>query len=299
MYSSRMESRSYLADLLRGEKKLIPNDQLLADAEAKLDRAGEHLKTFMREARAFREKDSHTVAGDTQRHTGAYVLRVEPKKIPPRLGVIAGDVLNNLRPALDYLVYALAYLDSEGKPADGTQFPICDTAALFREKKNVWLKGLSPEHIAAIEGLQPYDGRKEQFWLRWLRDLHNPDKHRHLSVMATEVGGGFEVLDKPKRVVARKKQGGKAERTVPVERWSVPDIAAAVKKFEREKPQTEKKISFSIPEGHKLAGADVYVQVGLRFDIAFDNGLPVAAALKLFHTAIGELLEAFKPEFEA
>lgn len=294
-----MEERSYLAEIFAGKKKLIPRDQLLAGAEAKLARAGEHLKTFMKEARLFREKDAYTITGDTNVHSRAYVLQVEPKKVPPRLGAIAGDVLNNLRPALDYLVFALSYLDTEGEPADGTQFPICDTAAYFREKKGLWLKGLSPEHVAAIEGLQPYDGRKEQVWLRWLRDLHNPDKHRHLSVLATEVGGGFEVLDKPKRVVARKKQGGaKPELTAPAELPSLADIAAAVKKFEREKPQAEKKITYSIPKGHKLAGADMYVQVGLRFDIAFDDGLPVAAVLKLFHTAIGELLETFKPEFE-
>jgi hypothetical protein len=286
--------RPYLRELLEGNEPQAQPEQLLCDAEAKLDRAGEHLKTFMKEARLFREKDSHTVTADTNKYSRAYVLQVVPKKVPPRLGAIAGDVLNNLRPTLDYLVYALAYLDSGGKPQDGTQFPICDKASFFKEKKGIWLKGLSPEHVATIEGLQPYDGRKEQIWLRWLRDLHNPDKHRHLSVMATEIGGGFEVLDKPKPVLKAKRN-----KTGEFKITNASDLAAIADKMtEGKEPQAEKKISFSIPRGHKLAGADVYVQVGLRFDIAFDDGLPVAGALNLFHARIAGLLETFKPEFQ-
>jgi hypothetical protein len=287
--------RSYLLELLEGKGPEVQPEQLLCDAEAKLDRAGEHLKTFMKEARLFREKDSHTVTADTNKYSRAYVLQVVPKKVPPRLGAIAGDVLNNLRPTLDYLVYALAYLDSGGKPQDGTQFPICDKASFFKEKKSVWLKGLSPEHVAAIEGLQPYDGRKEQIWLRWLRDLSNPDKHRHLSVMATEVGGGFEVLDKPKPLRKAKRIKGGEGQILPLA--NIADLATKL----AERPEAEaesKRITFSIPRGHKLAGADVYVQVGLRFDIAFDDGLPVASALDLFHARIAGLLETFKPEFQ-
>jgi hypothetical protein len=39
------------------------------------------------------------------------------------------------------------------------------------------LRGLSDHHIRAIEALQPYKGIE---WTKTLRDISNPDKHRHL-----------------------------------------------------------------------------------------------------------------------
>lgn len=272
-------------------------EALLKDARAKLDRAGEHLETLKTEIENFRKADSHAIDAYTDSDTGAYLLRVDPNFVPPRMGAIVGDVLCNLRPTLDYLVYALAYLDS-GSAQAGTQFPICDTKTFFRKKKGSWLKGVSPEHVAAIEALQPYDGRDEQLWLRALRDLSNPDKHRHLSVVATQVEGAFEVLDKPKRIL-------KAERTdsggtkIDIRDWT--DLEAIAERLEeRGKPKAEEdRIRVSIPKGHRLEGADVYVQVGLSIEIAFEDGIPVREGLQTLHRQVGLVLEAFEPEFQA
>lgn len=111
-------------------------------------------------------------------------------EIPAMLPVIAGDIVHNLRAALDYLVYELSLLDSKGQVKDGTQFPIEDVksnpknpARCFDGRRTSYLKGLSDAHAAAIELLQPYNGVE---WTETLRDISNLDKHRTLPVLTKE-----------------------------------------------------------------------------------------------------------------
>ncbi len=48
----------------------------------------------------------------------------------------------------------------------------------------MYLKGVSDEHVAAIERLQPYNGCE---WTRLLRTISKPDKHRHLMLTGSPV----------------------------------------------------------------------------------------------------------------
>lgn len=269
---------------------------MIKDARAKLDRAGEHLDSLKAELGDFQEADSHSIDAHTDSESGAYLLRVQPNAVPPKISAIVGDVLSNLRPTLDYLVYALAYLDSDS-PQEGTQFPICDTATKFKGKRKTWLTGLSPEHVAAVEDLQPYDGRDELLWLRTLRDLSNPDKHKHLSVVALGVEGAFEVLDKPTRILKSERVEGGKSFNVDIRDWA--DFQEIVRRREqRGKPQAEDRIKVALPKGHRLEGADVHVQVGLSLQIAFEDGLPVYETLKDLRLKVEAILETFDPEFE-
>jgi hypothetical protein len=83
---------------------------------------------------------------------------------------------------LEYLVYELACFDSK-TIVDKTQFVIVDSVEEFHKSK--WhLRGLTGEHIAAFERLQPYNGCT---WTGLLRDLSNPDKHRYLTAVRSPV----------------------------------------------------------------------------------------------------------------
>jgi hypothetical protein len=101
------------------------------------------------------------------------------------VSVVLGELIYNLRSALDYLIFELARHDSR-VIQHGTQFPIDDKPKKFAEHIPTRLKGLSGAHIAAIERLQPYNGCN---WTKLLRDLSNPDKHREL----TARGASFSV----------------------------------------------------------------------------------------------------------
>ena len=65
---------------------------------------------------------------------GLTLSAIWPPEPPPMFGVRIGEIVHNLRAALDYLVFQLAILDS-GSEQQGTQFPIESTADGFR--KNV------------------------------------------------------------------------------------------------------------------------------------------------------------------
>ena len=106
-------------------------------------------------------------------------------ELPEDIPIVVGEVIYNLRAALDYLVYELS-----GRK-DRTQFPIehCklskDGKHGFDTRRTTYLNGLTDSQVAAIEKLQPYKGCR---WMKTLRDISNPDKHRHL----TAVDGGYK-----------------------------------------------------------------------------------------------------------
>lgn len=96
--------------------------------------------------------------------------------VPPKVRILIGETAYNLIAALDYLVFVLARHDS-GVEQDGTQFPVNMLKEHFARNRNTMLKGVSDEHVALIEGLQPYNGCT---WTKRLKDLSNLDKHRKL-----------------------------------------------------------------------------------------------------------------------
>lgn len=103
-----------------------------------------------------------------------------------RVGVILGDLIHNLRSALEHLFYGLSrrYLGVAKMEALGNQvqFPIEDGSQRLAGKR-VHFRKIPASHWAVIENAQPYQrmdlpkGRA----LRALRELSNRDKHRVLN----------------------------------------------------------------------------------------------------------------------
>lgn len=102
-------------------------------------------------------------------------------EIPEGISIVAGEVISNLRSALDYLVFALAWHDTGRRPtgewARGLQFPIFSKARDFERSKHRLLSGVTDEHADMIEEYQPFNGCT---FTAELADLSNEDKHRHL-----------------------------------------------------------------------------------------------------------------------
>jgi hypothetical protein len=115
----------------------------------------------------------------------------------PRLGVIFGDVMHNLRSALDYVVVALAQA-SGTVPARKHQFPILDNAVTYQRrvgppgapKKDGPLGGVR-YGAQLVEELQPYNRYPDPFAspLWDIRCFSNADKHRQISALASLMAG--------------------------------------------------------------------------------------------------------------
>lgn len=187
--------------------------------------------------------------------------------VPFLLPLVVSDITHNLRAALDYLVYELSLLDSKGLIKDGTQFPIeggdgqapDEAKRKFAGRRESYLKGLNDAHAAAIELLQPYNGVE---WTETLRDISNPDKHRHLSLLGK--------LDKVQATI-RLNPEGRFFR----EEFDMKSMTYVVHRFDVEVDGTHT-IAITLPKR---------------------GAIPLLPTLRRIEAEVSRTIELFKPEF--
>jgi hypothetical protein len=161
----------------------------------KLAWAKEHLARLQAASDRLRDQVSYQFVPDPPHNGNTYVRLKYAVDVPPEWGLIASDALHHLRASLDAIAFALAVHHSGfllEQDASGVQFVIANTPDEFSKARKRWLKHLSPEAIAAIEAVQPYQPttRKNGNPMRMLRDLNNYDKHRNLLVTYANVREG-------------------------------------------------------------------------------------------------------------
>ncbi len=167
----------------------------LDGANERVNGARERLDELKPHVQAFRAEKRSSITYD--RRPGTIILNGKQKRVvmgtastrifpaPLKLSRLISEVIQHLRIALDYLVYQLTRFDAKSI-VEHTQFPIANTEIIFKQLLRRYnLKGnLSPEHIAMIERLQPYEGCN---WTKWLAEFSNPDKHKDLTAVASPV----------------------------------------------------------------------------------------------------------------
>jgi hypothetical protein len=161
---------------------------------AKVDRADKHLQELVARVGPWAEDVPHEFRGEINPVAGNYAAYLVVRKAPPiEWSIIVGDVVHNLRSALDHIACMLV-----PKPTRATAFPIfhdredfdCGVRLAAARNRRGPLTGLSPESAAFqfIEQTQPYRGPHgpESHPLFALRELSNEDKHR--TVLGLAVG---------------------------------------------------------------------------------------------------------------
>lgn len=166
------------------------------------------------------------------------------RELDPEWGLLCGDFVQNLRAALDHLVWQLVIV-SGNKPGGDNQFPICSTGTRYwcsrkdgaPSVRDRMLKGVSDDYRAAIDAVQPYrtPGGPQGSPLSVLASLSNADKHRvthpafavalqadadHFDIATTVEGGIADV----EQTTGRIDDGAEALRL----RYVVPDPDAHV-----------------------------------------------------------------------
>lgn len=171
----------------------------LDEVRLKIDRANkniEHIKQFL-PGRGTPIKPSDFLALKRQsdgKTTDVFVTRVEPA-MEFRLGI--GDVMHDLRTALDYLVYQLAI--HRGFPTTGRTtshlremrklcFLIHSDEGRFRSAAGNVKKIIGDDPVAAMETLQSYKGLDPRGPILWkLSELDNITKHRMIATIYPEL----------------------------------------------------------------------------------------------------------------
>lgn len=167
---------------------------------AKLDRAKTHFHALNKSIGAFKRSKTHDfVVTKFDPNTGEKVVHLKILKEPknPEWGLLLGDMIHNLRSALDHLAWQLVILNGE-KPRRQNQFPIIGTESEYwkvpknrsESARDRMLEGVSEPHRTFIDLVQPFNARNDPSGtaLAVLSWLSNADKHRviHAGFVLTE-----------------------------------------------------------------------------------------------------------------
>lgn len=157
----------------------------------KIERAEKHLDDLEPAVRSLGEATFKLISLDSQSETRKPFLNVRALNIyPPEIPAITGDVVHNLRCALDHLAFHLVQVGitfGETPPDkwEDIQFPIFSSMKSYEDGKRRRIQGARREAIEAIDALKPYKGGNEPLWL--LRRLDNTDKHSFILPIGEDV----------------------------------------------------------------------------------------------------------------
>lgn len=168
----------------------MERDDPLTGCIAKVERAKAHFESLHPKISAFINSEPKPYCFipeiDVQASKALWRLRVidEP---PPEWSTIAGDYVQNLRAALDHLIWVLVKANGF-EPTGGNAFPIFPakppdkSSNGERRKWNRQVYGLHPAVLQFLDLCQPYKGpdRPSTHVLAGLQTLSNEDKHRTL-----------------------------------------------------------------------------------------------------------------------
>jgi hypothetical protein len=157
---------------------------------ARLDRTADHYETFARVWADYLETRPHRFDTITDEHCRGTLQLERVSPVPVELSLILGELLYELRAALDNCLYLAAVVISGQDPPPGgdyLEWPICLTRADWRNKIRR-LSDLHPDLLAPLETIQPF---KVEYpgWncLRILHDLARVDRHRTVHLVALHV----------------------------------------------------------------------------------------------------------------
>ena len=169
----------------------------LVGMHAKLRRAEQQIEKIIGEANTLCKQVKQGIVRDVRDDDEqVWIYRDETPDAPVRWSILIGEILYNLRSALDHLVWQLV-LNNEQTPGRHNEFPIAINHQHWQQEKVRTLKGVSQRHQAMIGYLQPFTGGINLPFdvskLKVLDDLSNIEKHRHL-VVAVIASNGIEPM---------------------------------------------------------------------------------------------------------
>jgi hypothetical protein len=168
--------------------------------DAKLRRAFEHMDELEAAVRAFSRTRPVIVELDPPGDGGFQIARLRVVREPPlELGVVAGEIVHQLRSSLDHLMTELV-LRHTGSRGDTPLVPIYSTEKGFTDfVKGARLKRLiDPRHVEMLREVQPYQDLSRPglsviiSYLEGINLFDNADKHEVVHPGIVGYGGGVQ-----------------------------------------------------------------------------------------------------------
>ena len=175
---------------------------LFDSARAKIERARKQMDALQAVFEGFYKSKPYSIRQELDPQAGEKRLVFHADPLPLEWSVIIGEIVHNLRSALDHSIYELTRIEA-GHPLDRTEFPVFEDEmkyfAVDRRGKPAPKSGLfkirgikDERRRAVIKGLQPFEFKKthpsDQLpIIALVHELNIVDKHRtlHLCRMST------------------------------------------------------------------------------------------------------------------
>jgi hypothetical protein len=261
-------------------------DERLSLIRLKIERAKKHILDLNSEVVAFFATNPYEVGTKRDPETRKliyYVSRVTA--VPTAVSIIAGDVFQNLRSALDHLAQHLWLVGTGNANASWEPiFVIERDAAKYQSALPRRVKGMRQSAINVLKSIEPYKGGKGHD-LFVLHTLNNIDKHRLL----VAVGSSYRSFDVGAHMA------GLMQRSFPGRFQAMESMNLFIRPADALCP---------LKVGDKLlidsADAEVNEKMNFRFDVAFNEpeigeSKPVLEAVQQLTDLVSGIVTRFRP----
>jgi hypothetical protein len=171
----------------------------IESAECKVKRAQKHLRALKLRSTRYTGDESNLVIDESENTKKLHF----PNEPPIDIAILAGEIVYQLRSALNHLAFELVKSNHTGavlppKWGRKCQFPLCLKVPTHGNPAVPWalplpfnffrdsLPCITAKAFAEIERLQPYNGGNGPTQLGWLEQLANIDKHHHFHVVVPQ-----------------------------------------------------------------------------------------------------------------
>jgi hypothetical protein len=175
----------------------MSSHQTFPSARAKIDRASEQTDILESEFEAFYADRAHSVREAIDPETGRKKAIFSTLPIPLRWGALIGEIVHDLRSALDSAVYDLTIAE-QGGPLDRTEFPVFEDEGKYDQTTRKGepapgsgvfkVRGVNSRAKALIRQAQPFEVAKtsppdRKPIMALVHELNIIDKHRTIHLM--------------------------------------------------------------------------------------------------------------------
>ena len=160
---------------------------------AKVERAHSQLRSLESDLGKYCDQQRLMIVHRRESDRQIWVFVGETPRVPVEFSVRIGEIVHNLRSALNHLVWQLVIANGETTDRRN-EYPIFREEHRYENESKRKLRGVEPHGKSMIRSYQPYQvhgGIGSQLWL--LHVMSTNDKHRHLNI-TTAIANGMNAL---------------------------------------------------------------------------------------------------------
>ncbi len=256
----------------------------ISPVNIKLNRAKRILNSLILDVQKFFYSNPYSVFESEDPRTGDWSLRLKINNNPPsEWSAEVGDIIHNLRSALDLLIYQLFIANGSNMIKD-TGFPIYDKKKDLNKNGLKRIYGINPNAINIIKTIKPYRRGNLRLWQ--LHQVDIVDKHK----IIIGIGGSHESV-----IIDSGDMFKNLENLSP--NISFPSIPIGIRPADRQFPLKDGDILFSVKKGNDHEN---FKNTKNKLGLSFGDGKiikyePLVPTLQEFVGLVEDIINKLQP----